>query len=107
MPGSGRGGRFVFVGKEPMVLRLIVALLIANFCLGMLIAFGARHFLPKSSPSLPPCGALTELGVQYYAPGIVCWYARWWFPIHFILLAFIVAIFIAFRKRVRYVRRRG
>ena len=103
MPGGRH--RFEFVGKEPLMFRLVTALLFANTLFLMLIDFGAKYFLPKASLSLPPCEALARRGVQYHAPGIVCWYASCSIPMQWALLALIVAILIISRKRVRNVGR--
>jgi hypothetical protein len=104
MPGGGRH-RFEFVGKEPLVFRVSVTLLFVNTFLLLSLDFAAKHFLPKASVNLRPCEALAARGVQYHAPKIVCWYASHSIAIQFILLGLIAAIFIIFRKRVRYIRR--
>jgi hypothetical protein len=96
--------RFEFVGKEPLVFVVVVSLLFANTFLMLLLDFGAKYFLPKTSLSLQPCEALAERGVQYRAPEIVCWYARSSIAIQFILLGLLAAIFIIFRKRVRFTK---
>jgi hypothetical protein len=103
MPGLGRH-RFEFVGKEPLVLWVVASLLFANTFLLLLLDFGAKHFLPRASAALPACEALKENGVQYRAPEIVCWYASRSIGIQFVLLTVVAAIFIIFRKRVRYIR---
>jgi len=103
MPGGRH--QFEFEGKEPLVFRLVTALLFANTLFLMLVDFGAKYFLPKASLNLPPCEALARRGVQYHAPDIVCWYASCSIPMQWVLLALMVAIFIIFRKRVRYVGR--
>ena len=105
MPGGGRH-RFEFVGKEPLVFWVFATLLFANAFLSLLLDFGAKYFLPKASLNLQPCEALAERGVQYHAPEIVCWYASRSIAIQFILLALLAAVFIIFRKRVRYIRRK-
>jgi hypothetical protein len=105
MPGLGRH-RFEFVGKEPLVLWLFATLLFMNTFLGLLLDFGAKYFLPRASAALPACEALKEKEVQYHAPEIVCWYASRSIGLQFILLAAVAAIFIIFRKRVRYIRKR-
>jgi hypothetical protein len=102
MPGAG-GHRFEFVGKEPFVFWVVTALLFVNTLLFLVLEFVAKYLLPKASLTLPPCEALAERGVQYHAPVIVCWYASRSIAIQFILLAMLVAIFIIFRKRVRYI----
>jgi hypothetical protein len=102
MPGAG-GHRFYFVGKQPVVLRVVIALLFANTFLLLLLAFGAQYFLPKASPDLPPCKAVASGGAQYYAPEIFCWYASRSIAIQFILLAFAAVIFMIFRKQVQYI----
>jgi hypothetical protein len=98
--------RFEFVGKEPLVLWVVVSLLFANTFLMLLLQFGAKYLLPIASLNLQPCEALGERGVQYHAPEIVCWYASRSIAIQFVLLAIIAAVFIIFRKRVRYIRRK-
>jgi hypothetical protein len=103
MPGGRH--RFEFVGNDPLMFRVVVALLFVNTFLMLLLEFGAKYFLPKSSPELRPCEALAESGVQYHAPEIVCWYASHSLAIDYVLLALVAAIFIIFRKRVRYFRR--
>jgi len=103
MPGFGRH-RFVFVDREPLVLRVVAMLLFANAFLGLLLDFGAKYFFPKASMSLPPCEALAE--GQYHAPQIICRFESRWVTIQFVLLGLIAAIFVIFRKRVRYSGRR-
>jgi hypothetical protein len=102
MPGAG-GHRFYFVGREPLVLRVVATLFVVNTFLFLSLDFGAKYLLPKASLDLEPCEALTSGGVQYHAPEIVCWYASRSIAIQFILLAFVAAIFIIFRKQVQYI----
>ena len=104
MPGGRH--RFEFEGKEPLVFRVVASLLFANTFLLLLLAFGAKYFLPKASLNLQPCEALAERGIQYHAPGIVCWYATHSIAIQFVLLALMAVIFVISRKRVRYIRRK-
>ena len=92
----------MFVGKEPLVLWVVVSLLFANTFLMLLLEFGAKYVLPNASLSVQPCEALAERGVQDHAPVIVCWYASRSIAIQFVLLALLGAIFMIFRKRVRY-----
>jgi hypothetical protein len=103
MPGGRH--KFEFVGKDPLVFRVIVTLLFINTLFLLSFGFGAKYFLPKASATLQPCEALAWHGVQYHAPEIVCWYASHSIAIQFILLAMMAAVFIWFRKRVRYIRR--
>src|SRR5260221_9478963 len=102
------GGRpqFAFVGKEPVVFWVVATLFFVNTFLFLSLDFGAKYFLPKASVSLRPCDALADRGVQYHAPEIVCWYASRSIAIQFILLAIVAAVFIIFRKQVRYIRRK-
>jgi hypothetical protein len=102
MPGVG-GHRFQFADKPPSAFGVVFTLLLANTFLMLLLENGAKYFLPKASLNLPPCEAFAERGVQYHAPEIVCWYESRSIAIQFILLALLAAIFIIFRKRVRYI----
>jgi hypothetical protein len=79
--------RFEFVGKEPLALWVTVPLLFANTVLMFTLDFGGKYFFPK------------------HAPEIVSWYSDRSIAIQFILVALLAAIFIVFRKRVRYIRR--
>lgn len=101
MPGGG-GHRFYFVGKEPLVLRIVAILLFVNTFLLLVLPLGAKYFLPKASLDLQPCEALASGGVQYHAPEIVCWYESRSIAIQVILLALVGAIFIIYRKQVEY-----
>jgi hypothetical protein len=74
------------VGKEPLVFWVVASLLFANTVLMLLLEFGGKYFLPK------------------HAPEIVYWYAGRSIQIQFVLVALLAAIFIVFRKRVRYFR---
>jgi hypothetical protein len=103
MPGGRH--KFEFVGKEPLAFRVVITLLFVNTLFFLSLGFGAKYFLPKASANLRPCEALTLDGVPYHAPEIVCWYASHSIAIQFILLAMMAAVFILFRKRVRYFRR--
>lgn len=86
MPGGQH--KFEFVGKEPLALWIVAALLFANTALMLLLEFGRMYILPQ------------------HAPEMVDWYAGRSIAIQFILLAVLAAIFIVFRKRVRYIRRK-
>ena len=86
MPGGRH--RFEFVGKEPLVFWVIASLLFANTFLMLTLDFGGKYFLPK------------------HAPAIVSWYSDRSIMIQFLLLALLAAIFIIFRKRVRYIRQK-
>ena len=83
---SGGRHRFEFVGKEPLVFWVVASLLFANTVLMLLLEFGGKYFLPR------------------HAPEIVYWYAGRSIQIQFVLVALLAAIFIVFRKRVRYFR---
>jgi hypothetical protein len=102
MPGLGRH-RFYFVGKEPLVMRVVATLLFLNTFLFLLLEFGAKYFLPKTSLNAPPCEALAWEGIQYHAPEVVCWYASRSIAIQFILLVLVAVIFIIYRKQVEYI----
>jgi hypothetical protein len=84
MPGGGH--RFEFMGKEPLVFWVVASLLFANTVLMLLLEFGGKYFLPK------------------HAPETVYWYAGHSIEIQFVLVALLAAIFVVFRKRVRYIR---
>jgi hypothetical protein len=102
MPFGG-GHRLEFEGKDPLAFRVLAILLFANTFLGLSLTFTGKYFLPKASADLPACEALSDGGVQYHAPQAVCWFADHCIHLQFILLAAISAIFIIFRKRVRYI----
>jgi hypothetical protein len=104
MPGVG-GHRLEFVGKEPLILWFVASLLLAITFLFLLLEFGAKYFLPQASFGLQPREALSIRGNQYHAPHIVRWYADHSIAIQFILLVLLFAIFLIFRKHVRYIRR--
>jgi len=78
--------RFEFVGREPLVFWVVSSLLFANTVLMLLLEFGGKYFLPK------------------HAPEIVYWYAGRSIEIQLVLVAQLAAIFVVFRKRVRYIR---
>lgn len=103
MPGAGGGHGFYFVGKDPLAFRVLAALLYANTFVGLSLTFGAKYLLPKASVDLLPCEALSEAGVQYHAPAVVCWFADHFIAIQFILLALIAVTFVIFRKGVGYI----
>jgi len=67
-------------------LWVTASLLFANTALMLSLDFGSKYFHPK------------------HAPKIVSWYSEHSIVIQFILLALFAAIFIIFRKRVRYTR---
>lgn len=104
MPGGRH--QFEFVGKEPMVFRVTAVLLFVNTFFLLSLDFAGKYFLSKASVNLPACEALTWNKVQYHAPEIVCWYASRSIAIQFIIPAMLAAVFIIFRKRVRYIGRK-
>jgi hypothetical protein len=86
MPGGRHA--FYFVDKEPLVLWVAAALLLANTFLMLSLEFGSKFFLGR------------------HVPPIVNWYQDNSIAIQFVLVAMLAAIFIFFRKRVHYVRRK-
>jgi len=86
MPGGQH--KFEFLGNEPLALWIVVALLFANTALMLLLEFGRKYIVPQP------------------APGIVDRYAGRSIALQFILLAMLAAIFLIFRKRVRYIRQK-
>jgi hypothetical protein len=104
MPGGRH--QFEFVGKQPLVFRVVAVLLFVNTFLFLSLSFGGKYFLPKASANRRPCEALAWNGVQYHAPEIACWYVSRSIAIQFILLAMVVAVLIIFRRQVRYIPRK-
>ena len=104
MPGSGPH-RFHFVDKEPLIFRVVVLLLVVGGFLRLALDFGAKYFLPKATATLQACEALTDGGIQYHAPAVVCSYADNWIWLDFSLLGAGALIMLIFRKRVRYTYR--
>lgn len=86
MPGGPH--RFEFVGKEPLALWVVVTLFFANTIL-LLLPESARQYL-----------------LAQRAPGFSHWYADHSIAIQFVLVAALAGIFIVFRNRVRYLRRK-
>lgn len=84
---AGGRHRFEFVGKEPLALWVAVSLLFANTVLMFTPDFAGKYF-------------------SKHASRIFSWYSDRSIAIQFILLALLVGIFIIFRRRVRYIRRR-
>jgi hypothetical protein len=87
MPGSSRHC-FVFEGKEPLAVWIVVSLLFVNTVLMLLLSFTGRYFLPQN------------------APVMIRWYEANSITIQFVLLALLAVIFIVFRKRIRYIRQK-
>jgi hypothetical protein len=83
MPGGQH--KFEFRGYEPLALWIVAALLFANTALMLLLEFGRKHIVPQ------------------HAPEMADWYASNSIAIQFVLLAVLAAIFLTFRKRVRYI----
>jgi len=86
MPGGQP--KFVFVGKEPLVLWIAVSLLFANTVLMLLPESNEKDLFARVAPEVAP------------------WYVDHAITIQLVLLAALVAIFIIFRKRVRFLRRK-
>jgi hypothetical protein len=84
MPGGRH--KFYFVGKEPLALWVVLSLLFANTVLMLLPESSSKYILA--------------------APEVAHWYANHSIAIQFVLLAALAAVFIVFRKRVRYVRQK-
>lgn len=105
MPGFG-GHRFEFVGREPLVFRVLVILFMASMFLDLALPFLTKHLLPRASVGVQACEALMRDGVQYHAPEIICWYATRSNKINLLLFAVLIGTLFVFRKRVRYVGRK-
>jgi hypothetical protein len=86
MPGGRH--RFEFVGKEPLAFWVAASMLFANTILMLTLDFGGKYFFPK------------------HPPEIVSWYSDRSIVMQFILLAVLAAIFVIFRKHVRYIRQK-
>jgi hypothetical protein len=86
MPGGQH--KFEFMGNEPLALWIVAALLFANTALMLLLEFGRKYIVPR------------------HAPEMVDWYAGHSIAIQFILLAVLAAIFLIFRKHIRYIRQK-
>lgn len=86
MPGGPH--RFEFVGKEPLVLWVVVSLLFANIVLMLLPEASEKYLFARVAPEAAP------------------WYVDHSIAIRFALLALLASVFFVFRKRVHYVRRK-
>jgi hypothetical protein len=80
--------RFEFEGKEPAAFWIVISLLLANTILMLVLSFTGKYFLPQNTPQM------------------VRWYDANSITIQFALLTLLAALFIVFRKRVRYVRQK-
>ena len=80
--------KFEFEGKEPVAFWIVISLLFGNTILMLLLNFTSKSFLPQN------------------APEVVRWYESNSIAIQFVLLALLAAIFLVYRKRVRYTRQK-
>lgn len=80
--------RFEFVGKEPLAVWIVVSLLFANTILMLLLSITGSYFLPQNVPLM------------------IRWYEANSITIQFVLLALLALIFIFYRRRIRYIRRK-
>ena len=80
--------RFEFESKEPLVFWIVISLSFANTILMLLLNFTGKSFLPQN------------------ALEAVRWYESNTITIQFVLLALLAAIFLEYRKRVRYTRQK-
>lgn len=80
--------RFEFVGKEPLAIWIVVSLLFANTILMLLLSITGSYFLPQNVPLM------------------IRWYEANSITIQFVLLALLALIFIFYRRRIRYIRRK-
>jgi hypothetical protein len=98
-----RGGhRFYFEEKPPIIFVVLMVLLFANTLLGLFLDFGAKYIFPRASATMSPCEALSDKGVQFHVPAVVCWQASRFIPIQFVLLGLLALVILIFHKRVRY-----
>lgn len=84
----GARHKFYFVGKEPLALWVVLALLFGNTVLMLLPESSAKYILGQHYPEIPH------------------WYADHSIAIQFALLATLAGIFLIFRKRVQYIRQK-
>jgi hypothetical protein len=84
MPGHGR--RFEFIGREPIVFRVALALFLVNMLLGLVWSFLPDQFAVRSWH-------------------VAVWYAAHWPVIEIVLALAIVIILVVFRKDIRHVDR--
>jgi hypothetical protein len=87
-PIPGGQHRFEFVGKEPLAFWVVASLLFANTVLMLFPESSSKYILAQR------------------APEVAHWYADHSIAIQFVLLAALAGIFIVFRNRVRYLRRK-
>ena len=103
MPGTG-AHRWEFVGREPMIFKIVAVLFLANTIALLTLGFFGPHVIPKGLPNSQSCPAAASYGVQYNIPESMCWYLNWNSTISGALLALAILIMIIFRKDVRRVR---
>jgi hypothetical protein len=101
----GGAHRFEFVGRDPLIFRLLVALLFANTFSRLLLPPLLHYLKPAGFPGTPPCQELMAVGVPYHVPWAVCWLESRFVIIQSVLSACIVGVFLIFRKQVRYIRK--
>jgi len=109
MPGTGRHNWY-FVGKPPMIFRIVATLLFTNVFLSLILSLFAQKLIPRGLPNAQLCPAMASYGIQYGVPRWLCWYANWDIAITFVLLGMGALIMFLFRKNVAYVdmhQRRG
>jgi hypothetical protein len=100
MPGGAH--RFEFVGRDPFIFRVLVALLLANTFSGLFLRPLLHYLKPAGFPGTPPCQELMVGSAEYHVPWAVCWLESRFVPIQSVLSACIVGVFLIFRKQVRY-----
>ena len=76
------------MGKEPLVLWIVISLLFAKTVLMLLPESSEKYLFAR------------------LAPEVAHWYVDHSIAIQFVLLALLATVFIVFRKRVRYIRRK-
>jgi hypothetical protein len=101
MPGGGH--TYEFIGEQPLVLRVLGTLTIANAFLGLGLPYCVRYLWSGGADRFQACDALAYKGVQYHVPEIICRYATWWITIEFILVTMSAITLFIFRKRVRHI----
>jgi hypothetical protein len=102
MPGTGHGWQFI--GKEPVIFKIVVSLLLANGASSLALGFFVKHFVPQNLPNSRVCEAMSGYGIRYGVPDWICWYANWDLAITGILFGLVVLITIIYRKDVRHIR---
>jgi hypothetical protein len=104
MPPHRRAPQYRVVGKNSIVLTIILVLVLANTSASLALAYFGKHLIPQNLPNSHACAAMSSSGIRYGVPDWICWYASRGVWITVILFGVGAIILFVYRRNLERAR---